>query len=175
MGAAAAAALDPNGLVEAHLDLIEPIARRLSKTLPRSFSLEDLISAGRLGLVEAARKYRPEAFGGAPFSAYARPRIRGAIINSARRAAWREAKRPSIEDSQEPVSHAFTEAPAAVDRAELERRIAAALRSLPAVQRRVVLLHYDDGLRLCSIGGLGKTSARNVHRAAILSLRRRLL
>jgi RNA polymerase sigma factor for flagellar operon FliA len=177
LGAAAAVALDHNGLVEAHVSLIEPIARRLASRLPRSFTLDDLIGAGRVGLVEAARAYRPELHGGAPFAAYARLRIRGAILDSVRRANYIEAKRPSLEDAPEPASHSFREAAAAVDRAALELRIAAALRSLPALERRVVLLHYEDGLRLRAIGaryGVGKSRASQIHRAAILALRRRL-
>lgn len=178
MGAAPAAALNRSELVEAHLHLIEPIARRLLRSVPRSIALEDLVGAGRLGLVEAARSYRPAEHGGAPFSAFARPRIRGAMIDSIKRAAYREAKRPSVEDTPEPVSDAFTrEAAAGVDRAALELRIAAALRALPALQRRVVLAHYEDGLRMRAIGaeyGVGKSRASQIHRAAIRSLRRRL-
>jgi RNA polymerase sigma factor (sigma-70 family) len=151
----------------------------LLRSIPRSIALEDLIGAGRLALVEAARKYRPEAFGGAPFSSYARPRIRGAMWDSVKRAPYREAKRLRIEGMREPASYTFTtEAAAAVDRAELGRRIAAALRALPEVQRRVVLLHYEDGLRMRAIAaeyGVTKGGASKIHRAAIRLLRRRLL
>jgi RNA polymerase sigma factor for flagellar operon FliA len=151
----------------------------LLRSIPRSIALEDLIGAGRLGLVEAARNYRPEAFGGAPFSSYARPRIRGAIWDSVKRAPFREAKRPRIEDTPEPASYTFTmEAAAAVDRAELGFRMSAALRALPEIQRRVVLLYYEEGLRMRAIGsqfGVTKTGASKIHRAAIRLLRRRLL
>lgn len=129
--------------------------------------------------MEAAGSYRPEAFGGAPFSAYARPRIRGAIWDSVKRAPYREAKRLHLEDTREPASYAFTaEAAAAVDRAELGLRISAALRALPEIQRRVVLLHYEEGLRMRAIAaeyGVTKSGASKIHRAAIRVLRRRLL
>lgn len=175
MGAAAAAlALDHNGLVEAHLHLIEPIARRIWLTLPRAFLFEDLIGAGRVGLLEAARRYAPESHGGAPFSAYARPRIRGAILDSVRRGAFREAHRASLEDSPEVASAA---AESALDRDLLGVRVAAAIRTLPALQRRVLLMHYEDGLRLRAAGsavGVGKSRASQIHRAALRSLRRRL-
>ena len=176
MGAAAAAlALDRNGLVEAHITLIEPIARRVYRTLPRTFSLEDLISAGRVGLVEAARRYRPESHGGAPFSAFARPRIHGAIIDSIRRAAFIEATRPGLADSPEPAELTITEA--AFDRDALGSRVAAAIRGLPDRQRAVLLLHYEDGLRLRAIAaqyGVGKSRASQIHMSAIRALRRRL-
>jgi RNA polymerase sigma factor for flagellar operon FliA len=175
LSAAAAAAFDPNELAEAHLHLIEPIARRLAATLPASFALEDLIGAGRVGLVEAARRYRPQDHGGAPFSAWARVKIRGAMLDSIRRAAWLEAKRPALEDSREPAALTITEA--AVDREFLGLRVAAAIKSLPELQRRVLLLYYDEGLRLRAIGqtiGKGRSRASKLHMEAIRSLRRRL-
>jgi RNA polymerase sigma factor (sigma-70 family) len=175
LGAAVAAALDRNGLVVAHLHLIEPIARRIWLTLPRAFLLEDLVGAGRLGLLEAARRYAPADHGGAPFSAYARPRIRGSILDSVRRGAFREAHRASIEDSAEPAALMLTEA--AVDRDALGLRVAAALRALPDLQRRVLLLHYEDGLRLRAVGsafGVGKSRASQIHMSALRALRRRL-
>jgi RNA polymerase sigma factor (sigma-70 family) len=176
LGAAAAAvALDPKELAEAHLHLIAPIARRLARTLPRSFALEDLIGAGRVGLVDAARRYRPEKHGGAPFSAFARPRIRGAILDSVRRASFIEATRPALEDSPEPAELSLTEA--WVDREALGFRVAAAIRALPELQRRVLLLHYDEGLRLRAIGGAigkGRSRASKLHMEALRSLRRRL-
>jgi RNA polymerase sigma factor for flagellar operon FliA len=175
LSAAAAPAVDHNGLVEAHLSLVEPIARRLARTLPRSFALEDLIAAGRVGLVEAARRYSPAAHGGAPFSSFARPRIRGAILDSVRRAAFIEATRPGLADSPEPAAATITEA--GVDRDFLGVRVAAAIRALPALQRRVLLMYYDDGLRLRAVGsaiGKGHSRASKLHMEAIRSLRRRL-
>jgi RNA polymerase sigma factor (sigma-70 family) len=177
LATAPAGAFDRSGLVEAHLYLIDLLARPLARVLPRSFSVDDLHGAGRLALVESARNYRPELHGGAPFSAYARPRIRGAMIDTVRRGAFVEAKRPSIEGT-EPASECLADAVAAIDRAALGVRIAAALRGLPALERRVVLLHYEDGLRMRAIGdkyGVCKSRASQIHRAALRSLRRRLV
>lgn len=161
----------PNELVEAHLSLIEPIARRLWRTLPRTFSIEDLIGAGRIGLLEAARRYRPEDHGGTPFSAYARRRIRGAMLDSVRRGAFIEATRPALEDTAEPAAEMD------FDRDVLGLRVASAIRSLPERQQRVLLLHYEDGLLLAEIGsqfGVCRSRAWQIHRSAIRSLRRRL-
>jgi RNA polymerase sigma factor (sigma-70 family) len=72
-------------LITAHLHLVRPIARRIRKLTPSTFELDDLISEGTLGLIRAATLYLPEAHGGCPFSAFARPRIRGAILDSIRR------------------------------------------------------------------------------------------
>lgn len=72
-----------NGLVEAHRHLVPPLAghywRRCQE--PR----EDLIQVGLLGLIRAAELYRHSLR--TPFSAYARPHIRGAILHYLRDAA----------------------------------------------------------------------------------------
>ncbi len=61
-----------------------PIIRRIAHGEARSLSMsvDDLIGAGFLGLVEAYRSYRTSA--GVPFESYARLRIRGAIKDEAR-------------------------------------------------------------------------------------------
>lgn len=85
-------------LIKAHVELVPPIAEKIKEQLPPSFDLGDLIGAGNLGLVIAAKKYRPGQHGGCPFSAFARHRIRGAILDSVRRRHYTENTRPSIED-----------------------------------------------------------------------------
>jgi RNA polymerase sigma factor for flagellar operon FliA len=67
--------------VTAYLPLVERMARRMkSKVGPAA--LEDLISFGTLGLLEAAKRYDPELE--TPFEVFARPRIRGAMIDGLR-------------------------------------------------------------------------------------------
>ena len=66
-----------NALVEAHRHLVPPLAhhywRRCSE--PR----DDLNQVGLLGLIRAAELFRPDTE--TPFSAFARPHIRGAILH----------------------------------------------------------------------------------------------
>ncbi|MFN9545460.1 MAG: sigma-70 family RNA polymerase sigma factor [Cyanobacteriota bacterium] len=66
-----------NGLVEAHRHLVPPLAGHYWRCCqePR----EDLIQVGLLGLIRAAELYRPTQQ--TPFSAFARPHIRGAILH----------------------------------------------------------------------------------------------
>lgn len=75
-------------LILNHMDMVERIARKLGR-LPYLWSvkLEDLIADGRLGLCEAALRYRP---GMGPFEHFAYFRIRGAIIDPQRRRGMRE-------------------------------------------------------------------------------------
>jgi RNA polymerase sigma factor (sigma-70 family) len=79
------------------LHLVEPIAWAILRDLPARFELDDLVNLGRIGLMQAALRYSPRRHGGTPFSAYARPRIRGAIKDGLRRRNWTEAQHESVE------------------------------------------------------------------------------
>ncbi len=70
-------------LVEGALDLVEAIARHLHRTVGSPASLDDLIGVGRIGLLDAARRY--DAARGVPFRAFAAHRVRGAVLDGMRR------------------------------------------------------------------------------------------
>jgi RNA polymerase sigma factor for flagellar operon FliA len=67
------------------LELVEIVAKKMRRTLGGSTSLDDLLSYGREGLLDAARKYDPAR--GVPFRAYANFRVRGAIVDGIRSTA----------------------------------------------------------------------------------------
>lgn len=69
-------------LVLGQLQEVQFIARRIHERLPQSVPFEDLVHAGILGLLGAARKYDPSK--NVQFKSYAQFRIRGAIIDSLR-------------------------------------------------------------------------------------------
>lgn len=73
-------------LIEQHLPLVEHHVLRLSGGFPRFVDRSELVSAGTLGLVEAARRYDPTT--GVPFASYASRRIRGAILDLVRSQDW---------------------------------------------------------------------------------------
>ena len=75
-----------NDLVVQHAALVKRIAHHLISRLPASVQLEDLIQAGMIGLLEAARQY--DASQGASFTTYAGIRIRGAMLDEMRRLDW---------------------------------------------------------------------------------------
>ena len=75
-----------NELVRAHLPLVKTLVGRIAMTLPAHVDVNDLYSAGLVGLLNAARQYDPTA--GSSFQSYARVRIRGAIFDELRRLDW---------------------------------------------------------------------------------------
>ncbi|MFC7300868.1 RNA polymerase sigma factor FliA [Cognatiluteimonas weifangensis] len=92
MNATAAAAYraqsnaDAAQIVERHAELVRRIAHHLAARLPSSVEVDDLIQAGMLGLIEAARNFQADQ--GASFETYASIRIRGAMIDEIRRGDW---------------------------------------------------------------------------------------
>ena len=73
-------------LVERYLPLVKTVVGRLAMCLPSHLDSEDLYSAGLVGLLQAIRHYNPQA--GTAFEAYARLRIRGAVLDELRRMDW---------------------------------------------------------------------------------------
>jgi RNA polymerase sigma factor for flagellar operon FliA len=65
-----------------NLPMVSRIARKIASYLTKEADMEDLISAGTLGLVRAARAYDPGR--DAEFKTYAYIRVRGAIIDELR-------------------------------------------------------------------------------------------
>lgn len=77
---------DYEQVVREHATLVKRIAYHLLGRLPDSVQLDDLIQAGMIGLLEAARKY--DGGKGASFETYAGIRIRGSMLDEIRRGDW---------------------------------------------------------------------------------------
>lgn len=69
-------------LVAAHLSLVPTMVAQVAAHYPRHTDREELVQAGRLGLVEAAHRF--DADRGVPFDRWASLRIRGAIVDAVR-------------------------------------------------------------------------------------------
>lgn len=162
-------------LVEAHLDMVPPIARSIAASLPRSFELDDLIATGFVGLLHAATRYRPKQHNGTPFSAYARPVIRGAILDSVRRGKYVENTRPSVTEMPEPCECPDMEG--TIDAGRRRDRVAAAVANLGPRHQSVMRLHYAEDMRLPAVGAclsVGKSRASQLHMEAVRELRAEL-
>ena len=167
---------DPVGddRIIAHLQFARAVASRSIDPRCRGADREDLVAWGVVGLVQAARRYRGDR--GASFGAYAARRVRGQILDALRerdpltrsaRRAFRAAQRVSDDAgvATAPTSPPYVEV--SLDRigdvAEVLRApgrrderwpiVASALRDLPALERRVLVLSYGRGLTLREIGG----------------------
>src|SRR5882672_7771805 len=68
------------------LPLVKAIAIRVHENLPVHVDLDDLIHAGVMGLFDAVAKYDGEK--NVAFHAYAKHRIKGAILDSLRQSDW---------------------------------------------------------------------------------------
>ena len=73
-------------IVLEHLPLVKAIAIRVHENLPVHVDLDDLINAGVLGLFDAVAKY--DSAKNVAFQAYAKHRIKGAILDSLRQLDW---------------------------------------------------------------------------------------
>ena len=73
-------------LILEHLPQIKYIAQRISSKLPAHVELNDLVSAGVLGLLDAIDKFDENR--GVKFKTYAELRIKGAILDSLRNLDW---------------------------------------------------------------------------------------
>jgi RNA polymerase sigma factor for flagellar operon FliA len=73
-------------LVHRELGLVEVVAKQIFRATRGLVELDELMSAGREGLFEAARRF--DAAQGVPFRAYANYRVRGAIMDAMRKASW---------------------------------------------------------------------------------------
>ena len=69
-----------------HLPIVRFLARRIHERLPQHVEIEDLISAGVVGLMDAFTKFDPRKK--VQFRSYAQFRIRGAILDSLRTLDW---------------------------------------------------------------------------------------
>jgi RNA polymerase sigma factor for flagellar operon FliA len=73
-------------MITEHLPIVRFIARRIHERLPQHVLLEDLYSAGVLGLLDACLRFDPSQQ--VKFRSYAQFRIRGAILDSLRTLDW---------------------------------------------------------------------------------------
>ena len=73
-------------LVMQELSQVYYIAARMRERLPQHVEMEDLVSAGVIGLLEASRSF--DCSKNAQFRTFAKFRIRGAILDSLRESDW---------------------------------------------------------------------------------------
>jgi RNA polymerase sigma factor for flagellar operon FliA len=80
---AANAVTTRDALLTQHLGLVHHVARQLASRLSTAADLDELVSAGTLGLIQAVDSFDDSR--GLSFSTYAVPRIRGAMLDELRK------------------------------------------------------------------------------------------
>lgn len=75
-----------NQLIEHYLPIVRYTAERLGASLPQSVEVDDLMSAGLFGLMEAIKSFDLER--GVKFKTYCSWRVRGAILDDLRANDW---------------------------------------------------------------------------------------
>ena len=118
----AATPIDRDALLLEHLPTVRYLARRIHERLPQHVDLDDLISAGVVGLIDAFSKFDHNKK--VQFKSYAQFRIRGAILDSLRTLDWspRELRRKG-----RAVEEAIRSSTQRLGRAPSEQEIAAAM------------------------------------------------
>jgi RNA polymerase sigma factor FliA len=100
-----------------HLPIVRFLARRIHERLPQHVEIEDLVSAGVVGLMDAFSKFDPAKK--VQFRSYAQFRIRGAILDSLRTLDWspRELRRKgrAVEEAIRVLTHRMGHAPEETD------------------------------------------------------------
>ncbi|HYC49560.1 MAG TPA: FliA/WhiG family RNA polymerase sigma factor [Gemmatimonadaceae bacterium] len=72
-----------DALVTQHIGLVHHVARQMANRLSTAAELDELVSAGTMGLLQAAEAF--DTARGLSFSTFAVPRIRGAILDELRK------------------------------------------------------------------------------------------
>lgn len=157
--------------VTPYVDLVQELALQLSRRLPNTVQIDDLISDGFIGLMSAGRSFDPNRK--VPFRSYACIRIRGAMLDGLRardviqrRARKRGATTPIIRTLSAEMEESLDRDNLRPDRASIPRLLS----PLPQTYRLVLHLYYLESLSMLQIGGiLGITEGR------VSQLRRRAI
>jgi RNA polymerase sigma factor for flagellar operon FliA len=104
---------DRERLLLEHLPTVRYLARRIHERLPQHVELDDLISAGIVGLIDAFNKF--DHTKKVQFKSYAQFRIRGAILDTLRSLDWspRDLRRKgrAVQEAIQALTHRFGRSP----------------------------------------------------------------
>jgi RNA polymerase sigma factor for flagellar operon FliA len=132
-------------LVQQYLPLVQHAVSSISARVPRHVAWDDLVSAGMLGLAEAARSF--DATRGVPFDAFAMTRIRGALLDELRSLDWASrsvrTKARLVEERSNALAVELGRQPST---SELATHLGVATNEVQRIVEdvhRAVLVHYD--------------------------------
>lgn len=109
-------------LIMDYAPLIRFVAQRIAARLPSNIDIDDLISAGVIGLMDAIEKYDPSRDN--KFKTYAEFRIRGAILDELRSQDWVPR---SVRDKAKKIEKTYAELEQKLGRAVSDQEVSNAL------------------------------------------------
>ncbi len=165
--------------------VVRALAGRLRARLPYSCGIEmsDLMQAGNLGLLQAARSFEPGR--GAPLAGYAKYRIRGEMLDMVRRNMGRRQAQPAGNgeadngwdwESRIPA-HPDSSPQAGLLGRQRTEIIKEEIERLPEKYQVVVRMRYSREMTLRQIGSalsVNESRACQIHRLALNRLKRAL-
>jgi len=154
---------DKQKIIIEFAQLVKIIAQKIASRLPANIELDDLISAGVIGLMDAVDKYDPSRDN--KFKTYAEFRIRGTILDELRAQDWIPR---SMREKAKNVEKAFARMEQKLGRSATEQEAARDLgMNLPQFQKT---LHQCRSISLLSLDEAGFFA--NGDRKSILGLLR---
>ncbi|MEJ2200675.1 MAG: FliA/WhiG family RNA polymerase sigma factor [Desulfuromonadaceae bacterium] len=125
--------VDRDTLIREHLPTVDFIVERMVCQVPSYMTRDDMTSAAMVGLMDAAGRYDPGK--GVQFKTFAERRIRGAILDEARKMGWFSR---SLREKQNRISDAFLELENRLGRTPEEEEVAKEL-GLPLAEYHQLL------------------------------------
>ncbi|GIX47071.1 MAG: RNA polymerase sigma factor WhiG [Candidatus Tectimicrobiota bacterium] len=135
-------------LILEYAPVIKYIAQRLAIRLPPHISVDDLINAGVIGLIDAIEKYDPSRDN--TFKTYAEFRIRGAMLDELRNMDWVPR---SVRQKESALNRAYEELERRLGRSAEDEEVAAFLGI--DTEELYAWLNQLRGVALLSLDALG--------------------
>ena len=178
-----------NRLMENYRHLVKYAAERVHSKLPSKVELDDLISAGTFGLMDAIEAYDPER--GVKFETYCLPRIKGSILDELRSMDWVPrlvrtrahqlskatqslevslGRKPTIKETAEELNMNMVEF-------NRLRRDANAVNIVTRAERLIVVLYYYEEMTMKEIGttlDLSESRVSQMHSSIVQRLKAQL-
>lgn len=135
-----------SALIQNYLYLVRYVAGKMAMSVPPSVEIDDLVSAGVVGLIDAIGKYDPGR--DTKFETYAVSRIRGAIVDDLRSLDWvPRSVRRKARMVEEAYSQLENELGRAASDNEISRKLNISVSEFRATVEEIVsagLLSLDD-------------------------------
>lgn len=142
-------------MVLQYAPLIKYIASRLALRLPSHISLEDLISSGIIGLIDAVHKFDPSK--NISFKTYAEFRIKGAMLDELRSLDWVPR---SVRKKSNLIEQAYAKLQKSLGRPAEAEEVAQALDL--ELEDFYQILDETKAVSLVALDGLRKTTSRGI-------------